>query len=249
MITFHFLKTKTFWKNICLYRFSLNFKSTPYDISRPCFVQKVSRLLTRIRRLFARKYWIRVCQHPDVVILFFYIHTGQSDRFRVVYTPYFTIFFFSKGLPLQRFAYILFCHRPVLWHCFCCKPISQTTFFQLDLRSSTTTSNFKYVLFGFARNPFAVSLPMLMAGTTLGWSSPMIQYTASGKSPIHLDSSQESWMVTYIDIGNVLLSVPAGMLMDRIGRKATAYLTVPITLAGWILILVARQVSRRRTIK
>lgn len=89
---------------------------------------------------------------------------------------------------------------------------------------------------------------MLMAGTTLGWSSPMLQYAASDTSPVRLDSSQESWMVTYIDIGNALLSLPAGILMDRIGRKATAYLTVPITLAGWMLILLARQVSGRRTI-
>lgn len=87
-----------------------------------------------------------------------------------------------------------------------------------------------------------VSLPLMMAGTTLGWSSPMMQYVARGTSPVHLDSAQESWMVTYIDIGNVLLSIPAGILMDRIGRKMSVYLTVPITLAGWILILTARRV-------
>lgn len=86
-------------------------------------------------------------------------------------------------------------------------------------------------------------MPLLMAGTTLGWSSPMMEYVAKGTSPVHLDSSEESWMVTYIDIGNVLLSIPAGILMDRIGRKMSVFLTIPITLAGWILILTARQVS------
>lgn len=233
----------------CLFNgFSLIFKSTPHDVSRSFFVQNTCPLLSHVRWIFARKDWIRVCQHPAVIILFFYIYTGQSDRFRVVYTSYFTIFFFSKGLPLQRFEPVIFCHHPVFWRCFCCKPVSWTTFFRLDLLFPTVASNFKYVLFGFARNPFAVSLPLLMAGTTLGWSSPMIQYTASGTSPVHLDSSQESWMVTYIDVGNALLSVPAGILMDRIGRKGTAYLTVPITLVGWMLILLARQVSGRRTI-
>lgn len=86
-------------------------------------------------------------------------------------------------------------------------------------------------------------MPLLMAGTTLGWSSPMMQYVASGTSPVYLNSAQESWMVTFIDIGNVLLSIPAGILMDRIGRKLSVYMTVPITLAGWLLILNAQQVS------
>lgn len=85
-------------------------------------------------------------------------------------------------------------------------------------------------------------MPLLMAGTTLGWSSPMMEYVVNGQSPITLTTAEESWMVTYIDIGNVLLSIPSGILMDRIGRKMCVYLTVPLTLAGWILILTARQV-------
>lgn len=88
-------------------------------------------------------------------------------------------------------------------------------------------------------------MPLLMAGTTLGWSSPMMEYTLKGTAPVHLTSDQESWMVTLIDVGNVLLSLPAGIMMDRIGRKLSVYLTVPITLAGWILILTARQVRLR----
>ncbi|VVC43179.1 Sugar transporter, conserved site,Major facilitator superfamily domain,Major facilitator, sugar [Cinara cedri] len=89
---------------------------------------------------------------------------------------------------------------------------------------------------------FIVSMPLLMAGTTLGWSSPMMEYVANGQSPIPLTAAEESWMVTFIDIGNVLLSIPSGILMDRIGRKMCVFLTVPLTLAGWILILTARQV-------
>lgn len=90
----------------------------------------------------------------------------------------------------------------------------------------------------------SVSMPLLMAGSTLGWSSPMMEYTLRGTAPVLLTSDQESWMVTLIDVGNVLLSLPAGIMMDKIGRKMSVYLTVPITLAGWILILFARQVRR-----
>lgn len=82
-----------------------------------------------------------------------------------------------------------------------------------------------------------------MAGTTLGWSSPMMQYILNNKSPVYLSSAQESWMVTYIDIGNVLLSIPSGILMDRLGRKITIFLSIPLTLIGWILILIAREVK------
>ncbi|XP_025405231.1 sugar transporter ERD6-like 6 [Sipha flava] len=89
---------------------------------------------------------------------------------------------------------------------------------------------------------FIVSLPLLMAGTTLGWSSPMMEYLVNDKSPVYLTSSEESWMVTLIDVGNVVLSIPAGLMMDGIGRKMSVYLTVPITLAGWILILIADHV-------
>ncbi|KAF0705051.1 interferon-inducible double-stranded RNA-dependent protein kinase activator A [Aphis craccivora] len=48
-------------------------------------------------------------------------------------------------------------------------------------------------------------------------------------------------MATLIDVGNVLLSLPVGIMIDRIGRKLSVYLTVPITLAGWILILTTRK--------
>lgn len=81
-----------------------------------------------------------------------------------------------------------------------------------------------------------------MAGTTLGWSSPMLEYLSSGKTPVQLNSSQESWMVTFIDLGNILFCIPAGVLMDRIGRKISLYLTVPLTLAGWLFIVNAQQV-------
>lgn len=88
-----------------------------------------------------------------------------------------------------------------------------------------------------------VSLPLLIAGTTLGWSSPMMQFIANGKSPVHMSSKQESWMITYIDIGNVVMSIPSGILMDRLGRKYTLLLSIPLTLAGWVLIIIAQQVK------
>ncbi|XP_050430160.1 uncharacterized protein LOC126839126 isoform X2 [Adelges cooleyi] len=87
-----------------------------------------------------------------------------------------------------------------------------------------------------------VSLPVLMAGTTLGWSSPVIEYVAKGNSPFHMTLSEESWMITFLDIGNFIMAIPAGILTDILGRKIAVFLTVPITLAGWILMMIADNV-------
>lgn len=86
-------------------------------------------------------------------------------------------------------------------------------------------------------------MPLMLAGITLGWSSPMIQYIANGKSPVHMSSEQESWMVTFIDIGNIIVSIPSGILMNYLGRKYTLYLSIPLAMAGWMLILTAQQVK------
>lgn len=86
-------------------------------------------------------------------------------------------------------------------------------------------------------------MPMLMSGTFLGWTSPVMQYIIKGELPVHLNSVQGSWVVTLIDIGNMLLAFPASILMDRFGRKITTFLSLPIALTGWLLILNAHQVS------
>lgn len=70
----------------------------------------------------------------------------------------------------------------------------------------------------------------------------MMEYKVNGESPVLMTSEEESWMVTYIDIGNVILSLPSGIMMDRLGRKFTLFLSIPLVLAGWTFILIAQQV-------
>ncbi|XP_050057182.1 uncharacterized protein LOC126550182 [Aphis gossypii] len=65
--------------------------------------------------------------------------------------------------------------------------------------------------------------------------------TLKATAPIHLTSDQKSRMVTLIDVVYILLLLPAGIMVDQIGRKLSVYLTVPIMSAGWILILTTRQ--------
>lgn len=77
----------------------------------------------------------------------------------------------------------------------------------------------------------------------LGWPSPVMTYMASGKAPLHLTSDQMAWMVACIDMGNFVMAVPAGRLMDRLGRKFAVSVSAPLMFAGWMLILFGQQVS------
>ncbi|XP_050528479.1 uncharacterized protein LOC126898469 isoform X2 [Daktulosphaira vitifoliae] len=81
-----------------------------------------------------------------------------------------------------------------------------------------------------------------MASIALGWTSPIIEYVSKGNLPIHMSLSEESWMVTFLDIGNLIMAVPAGILTDKLGRKMSAFITAPIMLIGWLLIFISNEV-------
>ncbi|XP_054279167.1 facilitated trehalose transporter Tret1-like [Macrosteles quadrilineatus] len=56
------------------------------------------------------------------------------------------------------------------------------------------------------------------------------------ETPMILDSSQISWMVSMMYIGHLISPVPSGMLMDRYGRKRAILLLSLPPLFSWILI-------------
>lgn len=85
------------------------------------------------------------------------------------------------------------------------------------------------------------SLPVFMAGIVLGWPSPIMEYMLDGRAPVLLTPSQISWMVACIDIGNFAMAVPAGWLMDQIGRKYAVTASAPLMFTGWMFILFSRQ--------
>lgn len=87
-----------------------------------------------------------------------------------------------------------------------------------------------------------VTLSVLMSGTFFGWPSPVTQVMRSRNPPFNMTSAQESWMVTCIEIGNLLLPLPAGVLMDTIGRRPCLMTSAPMALAGWALVRFTRNV-------
>lgn len=88
----------------------------------------------------------------------------------------------------------------------------------------------------------AVTLSVLMSGTFFGWPSPVAQFLRSSQPPVNMTSAQESWMITCIEIGNLLLPLPAGYLMDVLGRRACLLTSAPLALAGWSLIRFTKDV-------
>ncbi|XP_050522129.1 uncharacterized protein LOC126894867 isoform X2 [Daktulosphaira vitifoliae] len=81
------------------------------------------------------------------------------------------------------------------------------------------------------------AIPMFMAGMTLGWPSPIMDYTKNGLVPTFLLSSKISVVVACIDIGNFIMAIPIGRLMDSHGRKFTVFMSAPLMFMGWLIIL------------
>jgi SP family facilitated glucose transporter-like MFS transporter 8 len=86
------------------------------------------------------------------------------------------------------------------------------------------------------------SLPTFMAGMVLAWPSPVIEYMSTGRVPVLLTPKQMSWMVACIDLGDFVMAVPAGLLMDRMGRKFIVNMSPPLMFTGWMFLLYGRQV-------
>lgn len=76
----------------------------------------------------------------------------------------------------------------------------------------------------------------MMSGTFFGWPSPVTLIFRSERRPMNVTLEQESWMVTCIEIGNLLLPLPTGYLMDAVGRRFSLMVAVPLALTGWALI-------------
>lgn len=74
----------------------------------------------------------------------------------------------------------------------------------------------------------------MTAGAWLGWPSSTIEHLKEDRTLI---GSEVSTMVALMDFGNMLSPIPAGYLMDAIGRKVTLLGTAIVYLIGSILVL------------
>jgi len=83
-------------------------------------------------------------------------------------------------------------------------------------------------------------MSVMITATAFVWLAPLMLWLVSKESEIPMTTDDSSWLVSSIEIGEVLTTVPAGLLADRYGRK-TAILTVgPLCLASYILAIFTR---------
>lgn len=64
-----------------------------------------------------------------------------------------------------------------------------------------------------------------------------MKYLVDEESEIYMTSSQISWMIAIIELGNLISPLPAGVIADKWGRKPSILLTGPMFALTWIVIL------------
>ncbi|XP_022174142.1 facilitated trehalose transporter Tret1-like [Myzus persicae] len=84
---------------------------------------------------------------------------------------------------------------------------------------------------------FVASLSVMMAGTSLGWPSPVLAKLSNGGLTMAATNEQQSWMIAMLELGNLLSPIPFGVLVDVVGRKPCLLLTGPLYIVSWLMVL------------
>lgn len=83
---------------------------------------------------------------------------------------------------------------------------------------------------------------MTGSAAAVAWPSPVLPKFKAGETPLHLDNTQISWVVSLFYLGNLAAPIPAGYLSDRFGRKRTLFCCSFLQVISWILILFSNSV-------
>ncbi|KAG8332180.1 hypothetical protein J6590_026350 [Homalodisca vitripennis] len=83
------------------------------------------------------------------------------------------------------------------------------------------------------------SLCFSIVGAATAWPSPTLIKMANHETPMQMNVTQVSWMVSLMFLGLITSPVPCGYLMDWFGRKKTCLYFSILPLLSWLLILFA----------
>ncbi|KAL1117431.1 hypothetical protein AAG570_004757, partial [Ranatra chinensis] len=75
------------------------------------------------------------------------------------------------------------------------------------------------------------------------WIAPLLVRLQGPDSEIPLTADQGSWVVSIIEVGDLILPIPLGFLVDRLGRKPVLLASGPLFILSWVLILCTRSVE------
>lgn len=89
---------------------------------------------------------------------------------------------------------------------------------------------------------FPAVLTVIASGTCFGWVTPILVRLLGPDSEVPMTTAQSSWVVSVIEVGNVFSPIPAGILVDKIGRKLCILSTGPLYLSSWLITLYVRRV-------
>ncbi|XP_050520686.1 facilitated trehalose transporter Tret1-like isoform X2 [Daktulosphaira vitifoliae] len=79
------------------------------------------------------------------------------------------------------------------------------------------------------------SISIFIAGSWLGWPSATADKLLYHKTDFNVSVNEFSWIVSIMDVGNIISPIPAGYMMDFFGRKKTVSLLGPLYIISWIL--------------
>ncbi|KAI5724087.1 facilitated trehalose transporter Tret1-like [Diaphorina citri] len=89
----------------------------------------------------------------------------------------------------------------------------------------------------------------MMAGTSMGWPSPVLRLFKSNitdmfrnETYIEMTSAESSWVVSIIELGNLVTPIPIGFLVDYVGRKPCLLTTGPLYIISWLLVIFTKHV-------
>lgn len=87
------------------------------------------------------------------------------------------------------------------------------------------------------------SMSAMSIGIAYGWSSPILPQLLKPGSIIPMTPDESSWIVVCLELGSLFTAFPAGLILDKFGRKNVLLFCAPILVLSWLLVIFTRSVS------
>ncbi|XP_014258170.1 facilitated trehalose transporter Tret1-like isoform X2 [Cimex lectularius] len=87
------------------------------------------------------------------------------------------------------------------------------------------------------------TLCVAVAGAGFVWMAPLMVTLISDDSPVPMSTADSSWLSSSIEIGQIVATMPCGVLADKIGRKYVILSGGPLSLMAWLLILTTKSIG------